>query len=176
MHTVVVRGIRSNAAKFLSFTHVMEKSMSTRKMEELIVISILIVVASFPGSPLYVYAREVGVNAGLATTVYIAGLFFGMIIMLITILMSRRLNPNRMKETNGGNVVKSAFENCPPLSNRMIPAITIIVIAVVIIYPIRLYAPDAKALFITMIYSVGILFGGLLIWIPIRFPLYSSDH
>ncbi|KAF1078407.1 hypothetical protein [Methanogenium sp. MK-MG] len=117
-----------------------------------------------------------GVDADLATIVYIAGLFAGMIIMLIAIWMSRRSNRNRMRETNDGNVEESALDNSLDLSKRPILALILIVITVVMIYPIRLYAPDAKALFIPLIYSVGILFGGLLMWIPIRVPVYHQRN
>jgi len=47
--------------------------------------------------------------------------------------------------------------------------ITLLVITVVMFYPIRLYAPDAKALFIPLIYSVGVFLGGILMWIPSGF-------
>lgn len=150
--------------------------MKTKQVKEFIVLFFLITVIAFSHKPLYTHALEVGAGADFATTVYIAGLHVGMLFMLITAWMSRRSDRNRMKEMNDEMVKKSASHISLKPSERPIIAITLIVISLVMIYPLRLYAPDAKALFIPLIYGVGILLGCLLIWIPIRVRLYSSIH
>lgn len=150
--------------------------MKNKKIQQFLVIFTFFFIISFSGTPFYRYALEMGVDADFATIVYIAGLLIGMVIMLIAAWVERRSDRKQTKETSDGDATKSVSKINLKLSQHPLLGFALVVIIVVMIYPIRLYALDAKALIIPIIYMVGILLGGILMWIPIRTPLFLPKH
>ncbi|GAB7016165.1 hypothetical protein [Methanogenium cariaci] len=150
--------------------------MTTKQMEESAILSILIIGSTSLILPFTLYALEVGVTVNLAIIAYITGLLVGMAIMLIARWIARRSKRNRMGEMNDGNGAKSPSDKSLNHSKQWIVVITILAIAVAMVYPVHLYAPDAKALFIPLIYWMGVILGTSLMWHVVRISTDSSDH
>ena len=154
----------------------MEQIMITKQMAESEIISILIIVATFLILPFTLYALEVGVDVNIATIAYITGLLAGISIRLIACWIVRRSNQSQTRKMEDENVAESAPDKSLTPSKQLIFAITILAIIVAMIYPIHLYAPYAKALFIPLIYWAGVILGTFLRWYFVRIPIYSSGH
>lgn len=123
---------------------------------------VLIILAAFLMTPVHLYALEAGVNADLATIAYIAGLPVGMVMILIGGLLERGSDQNR--EHNDGTPTGPT----QVISlKRLIFAFILIAIIVLAIYPIRVYAPQAKVSFIPLIYWCGVILGTSPVWIVI---------
>lgn len=132
-----------------------------------IAIYILIFIVAAPIALVYFYALETGVDADLTTIVYVAGLLAGMMLVLFyNVLLIRRSNRNRV----GGdyNGVDSTSGNISRSLKRVIVALAIIAIILFLIYPIRFYAPQEKALFVPLVYWAGVILGTSLAWIVVR--------
>ena len=154
----------------------MEKNMTTKYRVESSILAILLIGSTSLILPFTLYALEVGVTVNLAIITYITGLLAGMGIMLIARWVARRSNRNRARETKDGNVAKSSPEKSLTHSKHLIIAITILAIVVTMIYPVYHYAPEAKALFIPLVYWAGVLLGTSLMWNIVRIPTGQSDH
>lgn len=122
---------------------------------------ILVLLAIFLISPAYSDALEMGVSADLAIAAYIGGLLVGHIFMLPYVMLARRSDRRRMKEYNEISAESEPSKEAWP-SKRLILAFVLIVAIVFLIWPVCVYAPGAKALFIPMVYWVGIALGASL--------------
>jgi len=131
-----------------------------------VTICILILIAAAPIAPVYFYVLEAGMDANLATIIYVAGLLAGTMLVLFYSELIRRSNRNRVEE--GHNRVNLASSRIAGPSKRATIALVLIAIILFLIYPIRFYAPGEKALFAPLVYWVGVTLGTSLVWIAVR--------
>lgn len=134
---------------------------------------ILIILAASLITPAYQYALEMGVNADLATIAYLAGLPVGMIIMLIGGLLAR--GSDRSGEGREGTPAGTASGISSKTSKRLIFALILIAIMVLAVYPVRVYAPQAKVLFIPLVYWFGVILGAAFGWIIVSPKIRDTE-
>lgn len=124
--------------------------MNTRSIEKLI-LPILVFLAVILILPANLYALEVGVSTDLATAAYLGGVFVGLIIMLPYVFLTRRSDQNKKKEDEKSTESRSSI--------RPFLTVALIILMAFMIYPVRVYAPGAKALFIPLVYWGGVILG-----------------
>ncbi len=120
---------------------------------------IFILAAASPIGFVYVYALETGMTADTVTAFYAAGLLAG------TVLMSLYRLP-------GGDRGQGRGRSKP--GTRLIVACILVAGIVLAIYPVRLYAPEAKALYAPLVYWAGVILGTTLVWVA-AWPLSARN-
>jgi len=138
--------------------------MTDKKRNDSAITLILVVVATTLVMPVYLYAINEGVNPEHATNIYIVGLLAGMVIMISSILINRRSNLKINNESNK-NVTLLQFHNLKESKKTALLTLVVLLIIGAMLYPIRFYAHDAKALFFPIVYWAGVILGTSLIWI-----------
>ena len=147
--------------------------MVTKQMDNSAITLILVVVATTLVMPVYLYALNEGLDAYSATNVYIMGLLIGALIMMFSFLMNRRSNLNGHEESDKKDGAGLQSHDPKKSIERVILTLILLGIIGVMVYPVRFYAPDAKALFFPVVYWAGVILGTSLVWIVTGFD--SSD-
>ena len=137
--------------------------MITKRMDKSL-IYILILVATSLLLPFCFFAQKVGVNPDLATLTYIGGLLVGIVIMMTYNWLGHRSHQIWMTWHNNEKWPNSAPEVCVNPLKLHVLAYTLLVIMAAIIYPVRLFAPGAKVLFIPLVYWLGVILGTSFVW------------